>query len=678
MPDTVDARIAMGFNPVPLGPNMGQAIVAADNLLKFRQAQQEAERQNALRNVLGSPGALDATGNPTPETMNRVMGLDPSVGIQLQNNVLARTGRDLQMQAARTKQAFDTVDYLNDAYAPIQEQYEQNIAKGMSPDVASREAQNAVDETTDRLRNSGVLSPTAAQALPTRFDPAQFQRMSMQSKQYMQWWKDQQAAQKEARTEREKGEEQRTDPEGNLFTYRPNMPPGQNAVYPDGSPVPVDKVRRSTKERVGAAGSAAAAQEADVQTISSAELKQSRGQPLTPEEQTAFDAAKARIAARAQAKSGIAGITAFEGADNFSVTGKAIPTDLHGDDFLKQIRPDIANQVKALADGRMQFPSSFALRPGMGASGPNASYWQNMLDAVSRYDPTFDATNYNARASTLRSFTSGPDAKNVTSINMTIGHLGNLADTADKLRNVDFRAYNTLANWLSVQAGRPDVTNFNIAKAAVSSELTRVFRGTGGNEADIQRWENEINSSASPEQLRGAIGTGLALLDSRIGAMNQTFSRGMNRPATIQQFLDPRSLDTLRRLEKKTGTEMEELGGVAGREARPTQPTQLTDEQKAKLPHPKSLEEARGLPAGTQYVKPDGTVLTTPGAKPEGATEPTQRRDIRSEKRDQPAATLQPMPDDLRERARAAIAAGKSRAAVIKRLRDNGVDPSGL
>jgi hypothetical protein len=103
------------------------------------------------------------------------------------------------MDALTTKTAFDTAANLNDAYAPILEQYEDAIQKGVPPDAAMRQAQESTESTTGRLKTGGALPPNVAQQLPTKFDPVEFRNRAMQSSQYMDWWKQQQA-QKEKQT----------------------------------------------------------------------------------------------------------------------------------------------------------------------------------------------------------------------------------------------------------------------------------------------------------------------------------------------------------------------------------------------------------------------------------------------------------------------------------------------
>ncbi len=705
----LDPNLVYGFRPTQgLGPTEGQINQNALGQMQVQQAQQKIQGLNAIRQVFSDPASLDESGQPTPQAMQKVMAVDPATGMALQQNAIAQQQRRLQIQHLTSQTFQDQHKVVADAYMPIWQKY-QELTTGshpVSPDEAAKTLSPEVAETKQRLAEGGALPPSAINQLPGSFTPLQMQQWVSGSDAYKEMIREYLARQSEDKAQRrteEAGWQMMNDPTnkdaaGNPIQYRYNVRTGE-ATTLDRQPYTPGGAAKFGAGGTGA-GSAAAAQEADVQTVAAAQSKVSSGQTLTPQEQAAFDAAKARIAARAQAKSGMAGTTMPEGANNFSATGKPIPDDLHGDEFLKQMRPDIANQVKALAEGRMQFPSSFALRPGMGASGSNANYWQNMLDAVARYDPTFDATNFRARSGVLNSFTSGADAKNITSLNMTIGHLGTLADTAEKLGNEPFRSFNTIKNWVSKEVGYPKVTNFNIAKAAVASELTRVFRGTGGNEADIQRWENDINSSSSPEQLKGAIGQALSLLDSRIDAMNTTFSRGMNKPSNISTFLSPDAVKTLKRLETKTGTQVEsvaektgvgepmpERGGAGGGRtgglpmakkdegAGPVAGAKATPEQLKTLPKPASPEDAMKLTPGTAFVLPDNTIGIVPQASG-GATAAPQPTPAPATAGQEGA--LKPPPADVLARAKQAIASGASRDAVMKRLRDNGLDPSGL
>lgn len=212
-------------------------------------------------------------------------------------------------------------------------------------------------------------------------------------------------------------------------------------------------------------------------------------------------------------------------------------------DFLATLNPQIAAQVKALSEGRMQFPSGFALK---------SPYWQSMLQMVSMYDPSFDAVNYNARSKTRNDFTSGKSAQNITSFNTAIGHLDTLDKSVDALGNTRFPSWNKIAN---AAAGEYDtkfqssMKQFQASKNAVVDELTRAFRGTGGNVHDIVEWEKTINSADSPQALHAATRAAIELLRSRIEAVGDQYNRGMGTTKDPIQMLSPKAQAAINRIE---------------------------------------------------------------------------------------------------------------------------------
>lgn len=220
----------------------------------------------------------------------------------------------------------------------------------------------------------------------------------------------------------------------------------------------------------------------------------------------------------------------------------ANPNAPHGEDFIKTLPPAQAAQVKALAEGRMQFPGGFALK---------SPYWQQMLSAVAQYDPNFDTINYNARAQTRKDFTSGKSAQQVNALNTVIGHLDTLADKAKALNNSSWQSYNTLTNFLATETGDPRVTNFNVAREAVVDELTRVWRQAGGSEKDIEERRKQLDAANSPQQLYGAIGGMGDLLESKLASMGEQYQQGTGT-APIE-MVTPKARQTLTRLEGLAG-----------------------------------------------------------------------------------------------------------------------------
>jgi hypothetical protein len=233
-----------------------------------------------------------------------------------------------------------------------------------------------------------------------------------------------------------------------------------------------------------------------------------------------------------------------------SPTAGDIPDNVKPE-VLASLDPQLASQVKALDEGRMAFPTGFALK---------SPYWQNILRLVSNYDPSFDAVNYNARAKARADFTAGKSAQNITSFNTAIGHLDTLDKSVDALNNSAYPTWNKVANWAAVQTGdtkfQQAQKDFMAAKQAVTDELTRAFRGSGGNVHDIVGWEQTLNEADSPQALHQAVKTAVNLLQSRIEAVGDQYNRGMGTSHDPLKMLSPHAQATIDRLSGNAGASL--------------------------------------------------------------------------------------------------------------------------
>jgi hypothetical protein len=257
-------------------------------------------------------------------------------------------------------------------------------------------------------------------------------------------------------------------------------------------------------------------------------------------------------------------------------------SDLTGDEFLATKPPAQASLIKAIAEGRMQPPAGYAQR------SPKV---QQLLRDVAQYDPGFDLTLWKSRNDTLRSATSGKIGQNVASFNTAIGHLDTLDQSIDALGNTSFTPYNRAANAARATYD-PDfasnLRNFEASKTAVIDELTRAFRGTGGNVHDLQQWEENINSADSPQALHSAVRRVSELLHSRIDALGDQYNRGMQLkvPKDSTELLSPKAKDALDRIE---GGAKAKQGAAAGG-----------------IPRVTTDAERDALPSGRLYIGPDG------------------------------------------------------------------------
>jgi hypothetical protein len=223
--------------------------------------------------------------------------------------------------------------------------------------------------------------------------------------------------------------------------------------------------------------------------------------------------------------------------------GKPGAAAISGDDYLSQLDPSIAAQVKALAEGRMQFPSGFALK---------TPYWQGMLSAVSQYDPTFDQANYGARSKTRNAFTSGKDSDVTSRMNTAIGHLGTLYDqiggTASHSGFPFATTVNAAQNWMSTSAGNPGVPLFKDTAGKLAQELTAVYRGSGGAESDVVRSLESLDPNASLETKQAVLKNAVDLLKSKLDAQTVKYNNGMGTTDQPIPMLSAHAQDVLDRV----------------------------------------------------------------------------------------------------------------------------------
>jgi hypothetical protein len=219
-------------------------------------------------------------------------------------------------------------------------------------------------------------------------------------------------------------------------------------------------------------------------------------------------------------------------------------TSATGDAYLGSLDQQTAAQVKALAEGRMAFPTGTALK---------SPYWQGMLGAVSQYDPSFDAVNYNARSGTRKGFTSGKEAQTVNALNTVAEHLGTLSDYADQLDNTSIPIINRIKNFAAQETGDPRIARFNTAKKAAADEVAKVWRATGGSEADIQENLKNLDGAQSPEQLHAAIGTLVQLIGGKLSALQDQYKQGMGTTQYVKPLVSPEAAAAYEKVLRRAG-----------------------------------------------------------------------------------------------------------------------------
>lgn len=189
---------------------------------------------------------------------------------------------------------------------------------------------------------------------------------------------------------------------------------------------------------------------------------------------------------------------------------------LTGEAYLKTLSPARAEMLKALDEGRMNYPSSFA------SAKP---YYQHMMNQLYTYNPNASAQT----AQAVRSFNTGKQGDQTRFLNVSVNHLDTLSQLADALGNNDTRALNSIKNTFKTQFGSDAPTNFDAAKQFVADEVVKGVVGAGGGQGDREKAQAAIISTASPQQLQGVIGTYKHLLAGQLGGLKQQYESSTGR-----------------------------------------------------------------------------------------------------------------------------------------------------
>ncbi len=276
---------------------------------------------------------------------------------------------------------------------------------------------------------------------------------------------------------------------------------------------------------------------------------------------------------------------------------------LQGHDLLAAVQkqnPAVASQVTAIIEGRAPYPTGSRLNPVQ----------QQVKELVTQIDPTFEAGNSGARIKVRNEFEAGgpsSPAAAITAGNTAIQHLGHLSDEAEKLGNFDSgipgnNYVNQAKNAIAKSAGGGvAATNFDSIRNKYIEEATKFYRGTGGNEADLQRDIEALNSAQSPTQLRDVIKTQAELMLSKVNALQERWKHGMGPMVGEFPIIHPESQAALDRINQRQ---------IGKSDAATGEPKAAAVETPAAPKAISTKAEYDALPSGKTYVAPDGSVRT--------------------------------------------------------------------
>lgn len=217
-----------------------------------------------------------------------------------------------------------------------------------------------------------------------------------------------------------------------------------------------------------------------------------------------------------------------------------LPTTPEGTIDEAKIPPQVEQQAKAMVEGRAPYPSGMMLKQPI---------YQQALALAQQKDPEYDSATAPARASTYKKFTSGKSADELNALNTSLGHYDSLMSAWKKLDNGDYPIINSVKNKGSKAIGKGEISAFNQARDLLAPELIKAY-GASHSVTETERFKENFDPNASPEQQKAVLNMGADLMQSKIQSLQDSYERGMG---TVNGFdkiskIGPKGVATLKAL----------------------------------------------------------------------------------------------------------------------------------
>lgn len=281
-------------------------------------------------------------------------------------------------------------------------------------------------------------------------------------------------------------------------------------------------------------------------------------------------------------------------------------------------------------DANAAMIASYQIKPpdGFALSRPGAA---ETMAKVQKFNPNYQESRFPEINKAMSAFGSGKQGDIIRSLDVGIQHLSVLDQAAQNLGNTDVNAVNKIKNTFQQQFGATAPTTFEGLKQIVATEIEKSVAGGIGSAADRDRLMASLDRASSPAQLQSMTDGFRALMAGQLHGLKTQYEHATEFRTGEFAF------DT------KLGPEATKALGAYGNSATPT-----TSATAAPTSAPAPAAPDNSLPMDLTGVRPGFTAAPKPSAT---APDPIQM-------------------------ARDAIAQGAPRDAVLKRLRDNGIDPS--
>jgi hypothetical protein len=220
-------------------------------------------------------------------------------------------------------------------------------------------------------------------------------------------------------------------------------------------------------------------------------------------------------------------------------------------DKLKESNPGLANQVDAIASGRVPFTTSLM-------KGPRGEMLEALVNMV---DPNYSTTTFDTRKKTATGFASttpGSAGGQVVFGNTAIKHLLELRKQVDSLNN--YQGFpgsyyvNKIGNAGRESSGRSaDLSKWKATSQNAADEIAK-FYGAGGVE-DRAKIHALFDPARGPDELRAVIDEQIKDLFAKTSNLENQYKEGMGPYAGDKKIIYDDTRDELLKTYKKPGAE---------------------------------------------------------------------------------------------------------------------------
>lgn len=182
------------------------------------------------------------------------------------------------------------------------------------------------------------------------------------------------------------------------------------------------------------------------------------------------------------------------------------PMQTPGEAYLATLPTTTADQIRAIADGRMTIDSI----------GRNPVARGRLQQALMRYDPTWSEQ----RAQLRDQFTKD---NGIGYLNTAVVHGDQFMQAAEAMKNFSFKPGNAVYNWFSQTFGAAPPTNLEAIKNAWAGEMASALKGGPATDQEIKNVEAGMTHIASLDQFKGLVNENLKALGAK---MNTFYQRG--------------------------------------------------------------------------------------------------------------------------------------------------------